>query len=108
MLHTGYGLNDKAEQLSLYDHKTGQGTLTQGWINDRSAMLAWMLESYKQTIGTEINSSTIEDNWYFMDKTSDLTIVVDGVGISDHKIVFGTEQADTINGLHCTNNLFAF
>jgi Ca2+-binding RTX toxin-like protein len=101
-----YANFNQNDALKLYDHKTGQGTLTQGWINDRATMLAWMLESYKQNIGTEINSFTILDNWYFIDKTSNLTIIVDGIGGSDHKIVFGTEQADTINGQSNSDNLY--
>lgn len=71
-------------------------------------MLGWMLESYQQTITSEVNTSNIQGDWDFVDIGSNLTIAVDGVGLSlsDHQIIFGSQQANTINGGSNSDHLY--
>lgn len=88
--------------LDLYDETTGQGSMSDMYLQDRAAMLTWKLryDKEKTPYTSQYNTSEIDGNWDFVDMASDLTLAIDGNGLSlsDHQIVFGTKTADSISG----------
>ena len=97
-----------AGELDLIDPDTGTGSLSDSWITDRSAMLAWFMKA-----ATERNSLNSDDlvymtneisgyGWDFADRITGKSILVSQLGetptTQNHKVAFGGEKDDSIQG----------
>ncbi|MBS4099429.1 MAG: hypothetical protein KGZ83_21665, partial [Sulfuricella sp.] len=111
-----YAKHNTDGSLDLYDPATGTGTLTDLYLADRAAMLAWKIQ-YDDTdkvYSASWSADTVEGNWDFVDMSTKLsggtplTLAIDGTGTSwsDHQIVFGTKAADVIDGSGDTDHLY--
>lgn len=116
--------------LDLYNPATGQGSMTEAYLADRAAMLTWKLAFDKRNArdaddavreggaskpyNEEWDSNTVQGNWDFVDLGTrlpggaPLTLAIDGLGLSlyDHQVVFGSKNADTIEGSGDTDKLY--
>jgi len=90
-------------EIDLYDPATGSGNLSDRYLQDRGAMLAWKMQfdTQDQSYGDDWNSLTTSGDWDFIDQATlldgqPLKLAIDGVslGAPTHQIVFGSEQAD--------------
>ena len=113
-----YAAHNTDGSLDLYNSTTGQGALTEAYLADRAAMLAWKLQFDKynarddddpvirggrghKPYSEEWNTNSIQGNWDFIDLATKLpgraplTLSIDGVGVStsDHQVVFGSKNA---------------
>ena len=105
-----YAQHNTDGSLDLYDPATDQGSMTELYLQDRAAMLAWRLryDADKKPYTSQYDTNEISGNWDFVDVKSGMTLAIDGQGISvyDHQIVFGTKTADTIDGSGDSDNLY--
>jgi hypothetical protein len=105
-----YDLHNTDGSLNLYNKETSPEGLTNEYLADRAAMLAWKLryDKEKKPYGSDYNTDTIQGNWDFVDVASGVTLQIDGKGISlsDHQIVFGNKEANTIDGSGDTDRLY--
>jgi Ca2+-binding RTX toxin-like protein len=126
-----YAAHNTDGSLDLYDKDTNPGGLTDEYLVDRAALLAWKLQFEKyharddndpvtpngrgaKPYTEEWDSNTVQGNWDFiaLDKPipggAPLQLSIDGQGISqyDHQVVFGRKEADTINGSGDTDRLY--
>ena len=111
-----YAAHNTDASLDLFDKNTGQGAMTEAYLADRAAMLAWKLQFEKKgtrddndapRVGAkpyneDWDTSTVQGNWDFIDmaSTKPLQLAIDGAGISlfDHQVVFGSKTGDAIDG----------
>ena len=98
-----YAVHNTNGELDLYDAQTGQGSLTDSWIEDRAAMLVAKMQAY--TADTEVISG--EENRQYIDLASgtriDQSNESDANGllipaVSAPRFVFGGEHADFVEG----------
>lgn len=123
-----YARHNTDGSLDLYDEATGTGTMTDRYLADRAAMLAWRIryevagardDNYGQRDGPkpyneDWDTNTVQGNWDFVDLGTrlpggqPLTLAIDGAGLSlsDHQVVFGTTANDTINGESESDSLY--
>ena len=114
-----YSQQDILGELKLYDPETGTGNLTETYLKDRAAMLAWKIkydsgERDKDDIGEladksyqdEWDSWTVPDNWKYTDATKVVTFTVDGWSSTDHQIAFGSYTADSFTGGDAQDHLY--
>ena len=119
-----YAAHNTDGSLGLYDKDSNPGGLTDEYLVDRAAMLAWKLQFDKNGArddddGPRTGSKPyIEDwdagyvagNWDFIDlaRGASLKLAIDGAGVStsDHQVVFGSKLGDTINGSGDTDRLY--
>ncbi|WP_292556451.1 calcium-binding protein [Methylobacter sp.] len=97
-------------QLDLYDTATGQGSMTEDYLRDRTDMLAWKMQLRYDNIKPDANNAYYKADWtgspyYFEDKTSGLKIIL-GDAANANRIIFGSENADTIEGLSKADHLY--
>ena len=110
--------------LNRYDKDSNPGGLTDEYLADRAAMLAWKLQFDKNGARDDDDAARtgskpyIEDwdasyvagNWDFIDlaHAGSIKLAIDGAGIStsDHQVVFGSKLGDTINGSGDTDRLY--
>lgn len=115
--------------LDLYDPETGQGSMTESYLQDRAAMLTWKIlfdrgaededdapHDGPKPYNEDWDTSQVEGNWDFVDLDparrlpggAPLTLAIDGKGISlhDHQIVFGSQVADSIEGAGESDRLY--
>lgn len=112
-----YARHNTDGSLDLYDEASGTGTMTDRYLADRAAMLAWRIryevagardDNYGQRDGPkpyneDWDTNTVQGNWDFVDLGTrlpggqPLTLAIDGAGLSlsDHQVVFGTTAHDT-------------
>ena len=125
-----------AQNLDLYDPATGQGELTDLYLKDRAAMLSWKMKYdsgakddddvltdfliggipglfRNKEYTEEWDTGSINGNWDFVDLGANfsgnpLQLAIDGKGITqyDHQIVFGSQNADTVNGSGDSDHLY--
>jgi Ca2+-binding RTX toxin-like protein len=126
-----YAGHNAAGQLDLHDPATGQGTLTDQYIKDRARMLSWkmqydtgaedadddplgILSRTDKPYTEEWDGWTVTGDWDFIDHTtvvggSPLKLTIDGVDLSttaNHRIVFGSNGADSLVGDVLNDNLY--
>ena len=106
-----YDRHNTDGSLDLYDPVTGQGAMTELYLQDRAAMLAWKIR-YDRGLQAS-DTRTIQGDWDFVDYSiqaggAPLTLAIEGNGISifDHQIVFGSKHADTLEGSGDSDHLF--
>ncbi|MFG6460092.1 calcium-binding protein [Roseateles sp. DXS20W] len=107
------------KSLDLFDRIFEFGTMTEEYLKDRAAMLAWLIR-YERGIrddddpvrdtpkpyNEDWDTNSVEGNWDFVDLKrriaggDPLTLAIDGNGISlhDHQVVFGSSKDETIKG----------
>ncbi|SEM42216.1 Ca2+-binding protein, RTX toxin-related [Variovorax sp. YR750] len=123
-----YSRHNTDGSLDLLDPETGLGTMTDRYLADRAAMLAWKLQyevngARDDDDGARVgakpynedwDTNSVQGNWDFVDLSTripggqPLTLAIDGTGISlsDHQIVFGTKAADVIEGAGLSDALY--
>jgi Ca2+-binding RTX toxin-like protein len=126
-----YAAHNTDGSLDLYDKDTNPGGLTNEYLVDRAAMLAWKLQFEKfgarddndpiirggrgaKPYTETWDSNTVQGNWDFialdtkLPGGAPLKLAIDGQGISqyDHQIIFGSKEADTIDGSGDTDRLY--
>ena len=106
-----YDRHNADGSLDLYDPATGQGTMTDLYLQDRAAMLTWKIRYDRGLQASDIR--TIQGNWDFIDYSiqkggAPLTLAIDGNGLSlyDHQIVFGSRNADILEGSGDSDHLY--
>ncbi|PIE42473.1 MAG: hypothetical protein CSA50_09420, partial [Gammaproteobacteria bacterium] len=91
------------------DLASNGGQLSEKWIEDRAVMLYWKTryDVTKTDFHKEMEAD-IEGNWDFIDKKTGIKLAIDGKGLSmsDHQIVFGSANDETINGSGDSDNLY--
>lgn len=124
-----YARHNSDGSLDLLDPHTGVGTMTDRYLADRSAMLAWKIQyetkgarddnddvhrTGAKPYNEDWDTNSLQGNWDFVDLTTripggqPLTLAIDGTGISlsDHQVVFGTKTADEIEGAGQSDALY--
>lgn len=107
--------NQNAE-LDRIDPDTGSGSLSDSWITDRAAMLTWIMKANTEQGVSEPDRITIRDDqltgdgWFFDDRITGKTVHVWSQDqlLSDykHKVVFGKESTDFIEGDLLSDRLY--
>ncbi|MFZ5755549.1 MAG: calcium-binding protein [Pseudomonadota bacterium] len=125
--NVSYAQHNTDGSLDLYDPATGNGTMTEAYLKDRAAMLAWLVR-YRtgqqddnddphdgpKPYDQDWDTSSVEGNWDFVDMSiglggnQHLTLAIDGTGTSlhDHQVVFGSREDDVIEGEGDTDRLY--
>jgi Ca2+-binding RTX toxin-like protein len=115
-----YERHNADRSLDRYDPATGNGVMTERFIADRAAMLAWKLQFERdgardaddgartgpKPFNEDWDANQVQGNWDFVDFShrlpgdQPLTLAIDGTGLSlhDHQVVFGSVQSDSIVG----------
>ncbi|MFS2036840.1 calcium-binding protein [Polaromonas sp. CT11-55] len=126
-----YAAHNTDGSLDLYDKDTNPGGLTNEYLVDRAAMLAWKLQFEKygarddndpiirggrgaKPYTEKWDSNTVQGNWDFialdtkLPGGAPLQLSIDGQGLSvyDHQVVFGGKAADVINGSGDSDRLY--
>lgn len=123
-----YALHNKDRSLDMFDKTTNPGGLTEQYLADRAAMLAWMVKFQVNGVrddddgfregpkpyNVEWDTNSIAGNWDFIDRTvtipglGELKLVIDGTGISpyDHQVIFGRKLDDAIAGSGDADKLY--
>ena len=106
-----YAQHNTDGSLDLYDPVTGQGAMTDLYLQDRAAMLTWKIRFDRGLQASD--TRTIQGDWDFVDYSmqtagAPLTLAIEGNGISifDHQIVFGSKHADALEGSGDSDHLF--
>lgn len=122
-----YSQHNADGSLDLYNPATGLGAMTDRYLADRAAMLTWKIRFDKgfrddddgARIGPKSyiedwDTNTIQGNWDFVDQSIrlpgnlPLTLAIDGSGLSlsDHQVVFGTNNSDILDGSGDSDSLY--
>ncbi|MDO9107227.1 MAG: SdrD B-like domain-containing protein [Methylovulum sp.] len=88
-------------QLELYDPDTGQGSMTEGYLQDRTDMLAWKMLLRNAGELPDSTNTFYKTDWqglpvYFEDQTSQLKIILGSE--EGNRIIFGTTDGDVLQG----------
>lgn len=105
----GYSYESKAELLSLYDPASGQGNLSEAWLQDRAAMLAWKVKLATEDFAITDGAYTEGPDGYFSDLGSGYRINLGSnwTNPTDKpRYVFGTEQDDAVSGGSQSDRLY--
>ncbi|MGH8601370.1 MAG: calcium-binding protein, partial [Gammaproteobacteria bacterium] len=101
----GLDYNARVQQgeLELYDPTTEQGTLTESYIVDRSAMLLRYVEWMALESAQALTDFTANDGWDYRDFTSGKEVLAlsdprNGFIPLTHRVFFGSNGADTLEG----------
>ncbi|MCZ4321521.1 calcium-binding protein [Pseudomonas anguilliseptica] len=116
--------------LDLHDPETGQGHMTESYIKDRAAMLTWKVafdngemddndsphDGGQKPYNRDWDTNSVVGNWDFIDLDparrldggAPLTLSIDGQGFGGaaHKVVFGSNGGDLIEGDHESDHLY--
>ena len=114
--------------LDLVNPTTSVGSMSELYLADRAAMLAWKIrfEELGARDGDDVprsgpkpytedwDTSEVDGNWDFVDLTqrlpggAPLQLSIDGNGVSahDHQIVFGRQGNDTIDGAGDSDHIY--
>lgn len=89
---------------ALYDPETGEGTLTESWLQARAEMLEWKNRDFEQNREKSLRGNLAE-SLSFVDKTikeadgADLTVAVLGRNPRSVSVIgFGQESVDSLTG----------
>ncbi|MBZ0146916.1 MAG: hypothetical protein K8F62_05145, partial [Pseudorhodoplanes sp.] len=97
----GYSYDSKAELLSLYDPASGQGNLSEAWLQDRAAMLAWKVKLATEDFAITAGAYTEGPDAYFSDLSSGFRINLGSNWTNPadkRRFVFGSEQGEGVSG----------
>jgi len=104
-----YSQQNTSGELDLFDPETRQGTLSEAWLADRSAMLGWVLKANQadKTGTIDNNVRSVMESYTFRDLVSGTSLFVRGgwaragnnpTGATPFEITFGTDAGETITG----------
>ena len=103
-----YSAFNQSGELELMNSETSSGSLTEQYLEDRSAMLGWLVESYKKNT----NNFTGSDDWLFSDFAKNIVLSVSESGINqDYQYIsfgknIGPINSDTLSGGHRNDRLY--
>ncbi len=113
------GANYSAYQssLALYDPATSSGTLTEAWLTDRAAMLAWMNQARTNDTAfsaTQLYVDTPQlsgQTWNYQANDLDQSVLVRGTGSLNpnpdmHHVLFGTDNGGLMQGGDYSDRLY--
>lgn len=105
-----YSIHNAGGRLELVNPETGTGDLSNEWLVDRAAMLAWKLKLNSEDYPSSIANPYHDDpNAYFKDFGSGEQIVVGNppMGQMDRRfILFGSEAGEVLNGTSQQDRLY--
>lgn len=111
-----YAAQNADGSLDLYDEQTGEGQMTQAYLEDRGAMLAWKQRFDRAGLkgNRQLAADEVAGDWDFVDLAKlgadgkPLQLSIDGRGFSadDHRVVFGTRNADAVEGSDKADRLY--
>lgn len=84
--------------LDIFDPITGQGTMTESYINDKSAMLSWRIKQLKEGGGTGNNPLSTKYDAHFNDLGTGISIYLKNKAMFNRQILFGSKEGETLNG----------
>ena len=98
-----YSSHNTNGELDLYDPATGQGQMTESYIEDRSAFLNYWIEN---VVTDEM--PTASELAEYHDLATDKLVFVDAPSHASpaKQFIFGTENAEVINGLDNIDHLY--
>lgn len=99
VLGIDYSRFNQNGELDLNDSASGQGDLSTNWIDDRSAMLAWVIKTNLADSSNTYVDTSLTGNWSFVDRSTGQVIHVDrttNTPTEDQRrqIVFGTDTTN--------------
>ncbi|WP_417548637.1 calcium-binding protein [Marinobacter segnicrescens] len=102
-----YSHIDDVNVLGLYDENTGAG-MSAEYIRDRLRMLEVMIQHGLSDLALDedFNSFTSIGDYRYQDLESDISLMVDGLGLYDHHIAFGGASEDFIEGGDVSDKLY--
>jgi len=104
-----YSAHNSDGRLDLYSPTTGQGELTDEYLADRAAMLAWKVK-FNIADGRPEEAKQVRDPWRFEDKTSGALYELTPGGAAFtrfNQVVFGRDDAaDTLTGDILTDRFY--
>ena len=92
-----YSAHNSNGRLDLYNPTTGQGELTDDYLTDRAAMLAWKVK-FNIGDGRPEEAKQVRDPWRFEDKTSGALYELTPNGASFtrfNQVIFGRDDTAT-------------
>jgi Ca2+-binding RTX toxin-like protein len=122
-----YSRHNTDGSLDLYDPTTGAGSMTALYLADRAAMLTWKIRFDRgerddddaphdgvKPYNEDWDTDSVAGNWDFVDLKipfpggAPFTLSIDGEGVSlsDHQIVFGTNSGETLEGSGTDDHLY--
>ncbi len=111
-----YAAQNADGSLDLYDEQTGEGQMTQAYLEDRGAMLAWKQRFDRAGLkgNRQLAADEVAGDWDFVDlaklgadgKPLQLSIDGRGFSVNDHRVVFGTRNADAVDGSDKADRLY--
>lgn len=123
-----YAKHNADGSLDLLNENTGEGAMSEKYLADRAAMLAWKIRfeangarddddnprSGPKPYNEEWDTQSVSGNWDFVDLSTFLPglqqfkLEIDGTGLSlhDHQVVFGSKNGDSIEGAGENDSLY--
>ena len=90
-----YSIHNQNGELDLYDATTGEGAITNEYLEDRAAMLSWKIYRNERDIGGLITGQPVSSNAVFIDTKTTETIRIGTVSDAQRRnIYFGGDGAD--------------
>ncbi len=98
-----YSIHNQNGELDLYDSQTGEGTMTEEYLKDRTAMLSWKIYQNERDIGGIITQQPVSSNAVFIDSKTTETIRIGHVSDAQRRNIYfggdGTDAFDSPSGL---------
>ena len=103
-----YSIHNASGELEIYDPQERTGSLTQQWIDDRSVMLAGLIEINtvdRASVSGVSNTFSIEGSTNYVDLRRGLTLQGSFHG-SGENVIFGGDFADVVQGASSVDRLY--
>ncbi len=103
-----YSMHNASGELEIYDPQERTGSLTQQWIDDRSVMLAGLIEINtvdRASVSGVSNTFSIEGSTNYVDLRHGLTLQGSFHG-SGENVIFGGDFADVVQGASSVDRLY--
>ena len=95
------------QRLSLYDEATGQGELTTQWLNDRAAMVQWLVSQNTKNNGPTSVILGQPTSVAYTDMGSGNTILIGAVNPNQRgQVYFGDAGVNTFDGFGKSDKLY--
>jgi len=110
-----YAAHNATGELDLYHPASGTGSLTDLYLADRTAMLAWKMkfDTTDKSYSLNWNTDTVSGNWDFIDQGTlingtPLKLAIDGRGMTlyDHQIIFGDSSSNILTGSGDSDHIY--
>lgn len=96
-----------AQKFTRYDMATDEGKVTDSWIEDRAAMLSYLMERDTDWVPNVLQGNTLVsskvrmmESWVYTDAASGQTLNVKAPmpSLTEHRVIFGSLEADSYSG----------